>query len=85
MKRGRPSKRGTIRRAVLEILGQADTPLTTSALSRLVSERVGGVVSWNTTQKYVRELVESNVVQPIILPHSKLSGKGGLTVYILKR
>lgn len=85
MKRGRPSKRGTIHKEILSVLEETRTPMTTSALGRIVSERTNASVSWNTIQKYLRELVEVNKVQPMILPHSKETGKDGLTVYTIKR
>lgn len=85
MKRGRPSKRTVLRKAILTTLGKSKTPMTTSAVGRLISEELGERISWNTTQKYLRELVEANKVQPIPLPHSKKSGEAGLTLYTLKR
>jgi len=66
-------------------LEKSKVPLTASALSRLVSEELGARVSWNTVQKYIRELVETNHIQPIALPHSKKSGETGLVVYTLKK
>jgi len=85
MKRGRPNKRAVIKEAILTILEKSGVPLTTTTMSRLVSEEFGKQISWNTVQKYLRELVESNRVQPIALPHSKKRGEMGLTVYTLKR
>jgi hypothetical protein len=85
MKRGRPSKRNTIHKEIMSVLGEMRTPMTTSALGRLVSERTNSSVSWNTIQKYLRELIETNKVEPMILPHSKETGKDGLTVYTIKK
>lgn len=85
MKRGRPSKRADIRKAILNALENSNVPLTTSVLARVVSEDAGSNVSWNTIQKYLRELVEANRVQPIALPHSKRAGEIGLTVYTIKK
>jgi hypothetical protein len=85
MKRGRPSKGWDIRKAILVALENSTVPLTTSVLARAVSEKSGSKVSWNTVQKYLRELVEANRVQPIGLPHSKKPGEMGLTVYTLKK
>jgi len=85
MKRGRPSKRREISPLIIETLEKAKIPLTISSLSRLVSKEVGSTISWNTVQKYLRELTETNHVQAIALPHSKKEGKEGLTVYILKK
>jgi hypothetical protein len=85
MKRGRPSKRSSIQGVVLETLGTSNTPLTISALAKISSERLQQRISWNTVEKYVRELVETEKVQPISLPHSKESNKTGLTVYSIKK
>ena len=85
MKRGRPSKRSDVRKAILTTLEKSAVPLTTSALSRLMAEELGIQTSWNTVQKYVRELVETNHIKPISLPHSKKSGESGLVVYTLRR
>lgn len=85
MKRGRPSKRTDIRKAILTALENSPVPLTTSVLARMLSEEAGSRISWNTVQKYLRELVEANRVHPISLPHSKKSGETGLTVYTLKK
>ena len=85
MKRGRPSKRSDVLKAILTILEKSGVPLTTSALSRLMAEELDIQTSWNTVQKYVRELVETNHIKPIPLPHSKKSGETGLVVYTLKR
>lgn len=56
-----------------------------SAMARIISDKLGKTVSWNTVQKYLQELVETNKVQAMALPHSKEAGKTGLTVYTLKR
>ena len=85
MKRGRPSIRGKITQNILKQLEASSTPLTISALARVASEEFGSTVSWNTIQKYLRELIETNRVQAIALPHSKQEGKDGLTVYVLKK
>jgi len=85
MKRGRPSKRGHIQQAILTTLEKSNTPLTISAVARIISEEIGSQISWNTIQKYIRELTEANKIQPMALPHSKKSGETGLTVYTLKR
>lgn len=85
MKRGRPSKRTSIKNAILEILENSATPMTTSALSRIMSENNDITASWNTIQKYIREMIETNQISPIPLPHSKKSGETGLVVYTLKK
>lgn len=85
MKRGRPSIRGVVQTNLMDVLQASQTPLTVSAITRMVAKGVNRQVSWNTVQKYLSELIELEKVQAIILPHSKLEDKTGLTVYILKR
>lgn len=85
MKRGRPNKRASVHALILDILGATASPMTVSAMARIVSEKLGETVSWNTVQKYLQELVETNKVQAVSLQHSKVVGKTGLTVYTLKR
>lgn len=85
MKRGRPSVRGEVRSGLLKILTSSEVPLTVSSLTSHISKDTGKKLSWNTVQKYLQELVESNKVQPISFSHSKIKGKEGLTVYILKK
>jgi len=85
MKRGRPSKRSKIKDALLYVMKTVNAPLTISSMTRLVSDRLGEKISWNTVRKYVREMIETNNVDVIRLPHSKKEGKDGLTVYMLKR
>ncbi len=85
MKRGRPSKRQEIQSNILQILGEKQVPMTIAALAKLTSKNTGATISWNTIQKYIRELVETNKIEPLKLPHSKIKSEDGLTVYILKR
>lgn len=85
MKRGRPSVRGEVRSNLLKSLSSSEVPCTTSSLANQVSKCMGRKISWNTVQKYLQELVEANKVQPISFSHSKIKGKDGLTVYILKK
>lgn len=85
MKRGRPSKRTVIQSNILQILEQKQIPMTISALAKYSSQNIGTTISWNTVQKYVQELVETNKVQAIPLPHSKEDNKEGLIVYTLKK
>jgi S1-C subfamily serine protease len=59
--------------------------MTISALAKYSSQNIGTTISWNTVQKYVQELVETNKVQAIPLPHSKEDNKEGLIVYTLKK
>ena len=85
MKRGRPSVRSLIQTNILEVLSSSQIPLTVSSLAKMISTKVGRVVSWNTVQKYLDELVQLGKIQPMPLPHSKIEGKTGLTVYQLKK
>jgi hypothetical protein len=85
MKRGRPSKRNIIQSNIIEVLGSSSVPLTTSALRKIISEKLKQTISWNTIQKYINELTKLEKIQAIALPHSKKEGKKGLTVYILKK
>jgi len=85
MKRGRPNKRSSVHTLIMEMLGTSAGPMTVSAMTRAVSEKTGQPVSWNTVQKYLQELVETNRVQATALPHSKDAGKTGLVVYTLRR
>ena len=84
MKRGRPNKRASIKVAILDLLSKSSVPMTVSALNRMLNEELHIQASWNTTQKYIRELIETNQVKPVSLPHSKKSGETGLVVYMLK-
>jgi Mn-dependent DtxR family transcriptional regulator len=56
-----------------------------NSLKGEISRRLGKDISWNTTRKYLRELIEMGLVRAIPTQHSKLKGKEGLTVYTLKR
>jgi predicted transcriptional regulator len=85
MKRGRPNKRSEIQTIVMDVLSSSSNPQTTSSLRKAASLRLGKEISWNTMKKYLRELVQVNRVQPIILPHCKDPTKEGLTLYTLKK
>jgi len=85
MKRGRPNIRARVQTLILDNLSSSQTPLTISTITRFISKNLERKISWNTTQKYLQELVEANKVQAIQLPHSKVEKKIGLTVYILKK
>jgi len=85
MKRGRPSKRTKIKEVLLAVMKEINAPLTISSMTNMVSGRLGEAISWNTVRKYVQEMVETNAIEVIRLPHSKEEGKDGLTVYMLKR
>ena len=85
MKRGRPNVRQTIQSNLLNVLSSSQTPLTISSLTRFISKEVNKSVSWNTVQKYLEELIQTEKVQAIELPHSKIENRNGLTVYVLKK
>jgi hypothetical protein len=85
MKRGRPNKRVIIQSNLMEILTANTMPITTSSLRKMVSEKVGNDISWNTIQKYMDELVQVEKVQKIPTAHSKKEGKEGLVLYQIKR
>ena len=85
MKRGRPNSRFEIQKSIIEALEIFPTPLTISALAKLISGKSNRAISWNTVQKYLNELIQLDKIQPISLPHSKIEGKDGLTVYTLKK
>jgi hypothetical protein len=85
MKRGRPSARNLVQTNILEVLSSSPIPYTVSSLAKTISPKVGRTVSWNTVQKYLDELVQIGKIQPLPLPHSKIEGKIGLTVYQIKK
>jgi len=85
MKRGRPSIRNLVQTSIIETLSSSQFPMTISALAKIISGKLERRISWNTVQKYLNELIEINKVQPMPLPHSKIEGKTGLTVYQLKK
>ena len=85
MKRGRPNVRHAIQSNLMTVLSSSQTPLTVSSLTRFVSKEVNKSVSWNTVQKYLEELIQTEKVQAIELPHSKIENRNGLTVYVLKK
>lgn len=85
MKRGRPNVRNLVQNNLLLVLTSAQTPMTISSLTRVVSKQVNKQLSWNTVQKYLQELIQADKVQAIALPHSKLEDRNGLTVYTLRK
>ncbi|MBI4894383.1 MAG: hypothetical protein HY833_01455 [Candidatus Aenigmarchaeota archaeon] len=85
MKRGRPNVRETIQSNLMSVLTGSQTPMTTSTLTRVISKEVNKQVSWNTVQKYLNELIQTEKIQAIELPHSKIEDRTGLTVYVLKK
>lgn len=85
MKRGRPSIRKQVKESILEVLSSSQIPMTISGMVKYISKKLNRKISWNTVEKYVKELIETNKIQAIVLPHSKDETKKGLTVYILKR
>lgn len=84
MKRGRPNLRKEVSSLLVETLSD-HSPRSIHSLEKEVSRKSGKKISWNTIQKYLQELVEIGKVEAVSTPHSKLEGKEGLTVYILKR
>ncbi len=85
MRRGRPNIRHIIQREIVSSLSKFNTPITISVISKDISKTINQKISWNTAQKYVRELVENGKVQAVQLPHSKTENKSGLVVYTLKK
>lgn len=85
MKRGRPSLRGRIKPLLVEIISSSRVPKNVKNLKEDIEKRLKKNVNWNTVKKYLDELVKEGAIQPIVLPHSKIKGKEGLTTYILKR
>jgi predicted oxidoreductase (fatty acid repression mutant protein) len=85
MKRGRRSIREEVKSQILDVLSNTKLPLTTSSIRMLILKKFNKNLSWNTVQKYLNELVKSNQLSTIHLPHSKEKKKTGITVYILKR
>lgn len=85
MKRGRKSLKEEVKSKILDVLSNTQIPLTTSSIKMLIYEKCEKNFSWNTIQKYLNELVKESQVISIQLPHSRVKGKTGLTVYILRR
>ena len=69
---------------ILEILSD-NLPRSINSINDEVSKRLDRKVSWNTVQKYLQELIETNKVAALATPHSKIEGKEGVTVYTLKK
>lgn len=85
MKRGRPTVRIKIQKEIIEALSSTNLPMTVSSVARDISTKLNRRVSWNTIEKYIKELVAMDKVAPITLPHSKKSGETGLVVYTVKK
>lgn len=85
MKRGRPNIRDRVQTTIIQTLSTYQTPLTVSSITRIISKELNQMISWNTTQKYLLELLQLDKVQTINLPHSKIDNKKGLTLYTLKK
>jgi len=85
MKRGRPNLRNAAKTAILQSLEKSQVPMTTSTIRSTVAKEVNQNISWNTIQKYLNELIQTNKINAITLPHSKIPNKTGLTVYSLKK
>jgi len=85
MKRGRPNIRNRIKPIIVEIISSNKLPTSVNNLKNGIEKELKKEISWNTVKKYLDELVKTDVIQPIILPHSKIEKKEGLTVYTIKR
>ena len=85
MKRGRPAARNKMKTLILDVLGKSEVPITTASIQHILSKEPEQKFSWNTIQKYLDELVKTNRISAIDLPHSKSENKPGLTVYTLKK
>jgi hypothetical protein len=85
MKRGRPNSRSIVSRLILSTLESSQLPLATSTICKMIEKGTSKRVSWNTTQKYIDELIAVGKIEPITLPHSKDENKKGLTVYSVKK
>jgi len=85
MKRGRPNIRNKIKPIIVEIISSNKLPTSVNNLKNGIEKELKKEISWNTVKKYLDELVKTDVIQPIILPHSKIEKKEGLTVYTIKR
>lgn len=85
MKRGRPTVRVVLQKNIIEVLSKFQTPINISTLTNEISRNLNKQISWNTVEKYTRELVETGKVEPIQLPHSKNANKNGLVLYALKK
>jgi hypothetical protein len=85
MKRGRPNIRTKIKPMIVEVIQNNRVPTSVNTIKKNIEAGLGRVVSWNTVKKYLDELVKTDVIQPIKLPHSKIEKKEGLTVYTIKR
>ncbi len=85
MRRGRPAARNEVKALVLDVLGKSEVPITAASIQHTLSKEPKQKFSWNTIQKYLDELVKTNKISAINLPHSKLENKPGLTVYTLKK
>lgn len=85
MRRGRPNLRNVVKPLIVEIIETSRVPRSANSLKKDIEANLKKEISWNTVKKYLDELVKTDVVQPTILPHSKIDKKNGLTVYALKR
>lgn len=85
MKRGRPTVRIEIQKEIVEVLSSTNIPMTTSSITKNISRKLNRRISWNTVEKYIRELVTMDRISPVPLPHSKKIGETGLVVYRLKK
>ncbi|MFB0544223.1 MAG: hypothetical protein ACETVN_00790 [Asgard group archaeon] len=77
--------RHEVQTLVVGVLGDVNTPMSINAICEKIFRQTKKKISWNTVYKYLTELVEFDKIRAISLPHSKIEGKEGLTVYILKK
>lgn len=85
MKKGRPSLRQVVKENILQTLEETNLPLNIHSLTKKISEKIGRNLSWNTTRKYLQELVEVDKVEALRVMHSKKKEGFGLTLYKLKK
>lgn len=85
MKRGRPDSRSKIKPLIVEAIKESRVPVGVNTIKKTIDKGMKQPVSWNTIKKYLDELVQTDTIQPITLPHSKIEKKDGLTVYTIKR
>lgn len=85
MRRGRPPIRSQVQELIFEILSSISTPMSINAICEEIFNQTKKRISWNTVQKYLKELIEADQITAIQLPHSKSEKKFGLCVYTLKK
>ncbi|MEM5821139.1 MAG: hypothetical protein QXP34_02345 [Candidatus Aenigmatarchaeota archaeon] len=84
MKRGRPSLRFKIYSLIEEYFSLHPYPSNVRKITMFISERLNKKISWNTTKKYLEELVRLDRVKKMETPHSKKANEKGITLYYLE-